>query len=152
MRNCISRGPLIWMSLEPGNLAPARTPMTSWHEEILDFLGPWFPLSCRGTAAVSRKSQGFLEDVHEIFIEPMAGDSASLANTQGHPLKCIIHSLPHSFTQQILDLLDAKMCSFSYYNFSETRMACNTDIESTTYCRSSQTETHSPNPAHQLCL
>ena len=82
--------------------------MTSWHEEILDFLGPWFPLSCRGTAAVSRKSQGFLEDVHEIFIEPMAGDSASLANTQGHPLKCIIHSLTHSFTQQILDLLDAK--------------------------------------------
>ena len=70
--------------------------MTSWHEEILDFLGPWFPLSCRGTAAVSRKSQGFLEDVHEIFIEPMAGDSASLANTQGHPLKCIIHSLRFS--------------------------------------------------------
>ena len=131
MRNCTSRGPLIWIALEPGNLAPARTPVTSWHEEILDFLGPWFPLSCHGTAAVPRKSQGFLEDVHETFIEPMAGHSASLANTQRHPLGCITHSLTHSFTQQISDLLDAKMCSFSYYNFSEARMACDTDAEST---------------------
>jgi len=152
MRNCTSRGPLIWIALEPGNLAPARTPVTSWHEEILDFLGPWFPLSCHGTAAVPRKSQGFLEDVHETFIEPMAGHSASLANTQRHPLGCITHSLTHSFTQQISDLLDAKMCSFSYYNFSEARMACDTDAESTTYYRSSQTETHSPNLAHHLCL
>ena len=87
------------MALEPGKLAPAGTPVTSWHEEILDFLGPWFPLRCRGTAAVPRKSQGSLEDVHETFIESMAGHSASLVNTQGHPLECIIRSLIQSFTQ-----------------------------------------------------